>query len=54
VNPEDGGTWGYDMCCYERNNGGWDEIRQDWAQTVDELLRIVANLATTPGPASNG
>jgi hypothetical protein len=42
MDPETGATFGYDVCCRERDDGAWSETYRDWAGTVDELLRKVA------------
>ena len=43
IDVESDGTDGYAICCYEHaGDAQWDEVRQDWAETVDDLLRLVA------------
>jgi hypothetical protein len=46
MDMDDGSTRGYGYCCYGRaEDEGWDEFRQDWAETVEDLLGAVAAVA---------
>ena len=57
MDMDDGSTRGYGYCCYAgTEDDGWDEFRQDWAETVEDLLRLVAAVAypaTTPDSKEN-
>src|ERR1039457_6500290 len=57
MDMDDGTTRGYGYCCYERaEDEGWDEWRQDGAETGEDLLRVVAAgvcPATTLDPKEN-
>jgi hypothetical protein len=45
IDMENGGTWGWDLCVWETDGEDWDETRQDWHGTADELLLAVAAAA---------
>ena len=56
MDTDDGTTRGYGYCCYEADGDGWNEFRQDYAETVEDLLHVVAAAAypaTTPDPKGN-
>jgi hypothetical protein len=45
MDTDDSSTRGYGYCCYAADGDGWDEFLQDWAETVEDLLRAVAGVA---------
>jgi hypothetical protein len=57
MDMDDGSTRGYGYCCYAgTEDDGWNEFQQDWAETVEDLLRVVAAVAypaTAPDPEGN-